>query len=102
MQIQNCFFLCWYGTFEYQVIPLGLPNVHAIFQYLINSCFHDMLDEFITIYLDDLLIYSKIEAEHEVHLYQVPNLLYKETMFVKYRKCKFGKDSVEYLGHIVR
>ena len=61
-----------------------------------------MLDEFMTIYLDNLLIYSKSKAEHKVHLHQVFDYLYKETLFVKRKKCEFGKDSVEYLGHIVR
>ena len=60
-----------------------------------------MLDEFMTIYLDDLLIYSKSKAEHKVHLCQVFDHLYEETLFVKRKKCEFGKDLVEYLGHIV-
>ena len=66
-----------------------------------NSCFHDILDEFMTIYLDDLLIYSRSEVEHELHLCQVFDHLCEETLFVKNKKCKFGKDLVEYLGHII-
>ena len=79
-------FLCQYGTFEYCIMPLGLFNAPDIFQHLMNLCFHDMLDEFMTIYLDDLLIYSKSKAEHEVHLHRVFDHLYKETLFVKCKK----------------
>ena len=60
-----------------------------------------MLDEFMIIYLDDLLIYSRNKVEHEVHLYRVFDHLHEETLFIKYKKYKFGKDLVEYLGHIV-
>ena len=67
-----------------------------------NLCFHDMLDEFITIYPYDLWIYSRSEAEHEVHFHQVFDNLHEETLFVKHKKSEFGKDLVEYLGNIVR
>ena len=66
-----------------------------------NSHFHDILDEFMTIYLDDLAIYGNSEVKHEVHLRHVFNHLHKEALFVKHKKCKFGKISVEYLGHTV-
>ena len=61
-----------------------------------------MLDEFMTISLNDLLIYIKSKVEHEVHLCQVYDYLCKETLFVKCKKCEFRKDLVGYLGHIVR
>ena len=60
-----------------------------------------MLDEFITIYLDDLLIYSGREAEHEMYFCRVFDHLCEETLFTKCKKRKFGKDLVEYFGHIV-
>ena len=55
-----------------------------------------------TIYLDDLLIYSGNEVDQEVYLFQIFDNLCEETLFVKHKKCKFGKDSVEYLNHIFR
>ena len=82
-------------------MPLGLINAPTMFQCLVNLCFHDMLDDFMTIYLDNLLIYSKRKAEHEEHLFQVFDYLCEDTLFNKCKKCKFGKDLVEYLGHIV-
>ena len=60
-----------------------------------------MLDEFKTIYLKDLLMYSGSEVEHEVYIHLVFDYLHKEILLVKYNKSKFGKDSVEYLGHII-
>ena len=60
-----------------------------------------MLNEFMTIYLDDLLIYSKSKVEHKVHLCRLFDYLHEETLFAKCKKCKFGKDLVEYLVHIV-
>ena len=60
-----------------------------------------MLDEFITLYLADLLNYSGSKAEHGVHICRLIDPLCKQTLFIKCKKCEFGKDSVKYLGHIV-
>ena len=79
-------FLYCYSTFEYYVMPLELTNVPVAFQSLMNLCFHDMLDELMIIYLDNLLIYSRKKVEHEVYLYQIFNHLHKETLFAKYKK----------------
>ena len=54
-----------------------------------------------TIYFDNLLIYSKSGVEPKVYLHRVFDHLCKDTLFVKYKMCKFVKDLVEYLGHIV-
>ena len=54
-----------------------------------------------TTYLDDSLIYSKNEVEHEVHLHQVSEHICEDILFVKYKKCEFRKDMVEYLVQIV-
>ena len=61
-------FICHYGTFEYTVMPLGLTNAPATFQRLMHSVFGDLLDDFLTIYLDDLLVFSANETEHLAHL----------------------------------
>ena len=66
-----------------------------------NIYFYDMLNEFMTINHDDLLIYSESKTEHEVHLHWVFDHLYEEILFVKHKKCLFRKDSVEYLGYII-
>jgi len=61
-------FTCKYGLYEYMVISFGLTNAPAFFMHLMNKVFMDYLDHFVVIFIDDILIYSKSEADHEVHL----------------------------------
>ena len=53
-----------YGTYEWLVMPLDLSNAPSTFQKLMHSMFHDMLDETLLVYLDDLLVYSETEEQH--------------------------------------
>jgi hypothetical protein len=61
-------FRCRYGTFKYEVMLFGLTNGPATFQRMINDLFHDCLDQFMIAFVDDLLIYSDNEADHEKHV----------------------------------
>jgi hypothetical protein len=56
-----------YGSYELLVMPFKLCNVMLAFTTFMNSIFHEKLDEFVTIYIDDLLMYSKIVEEHAKH-----------------------------------
>jgi hypothetical protein len=58
-------FLCKFGSFQYNVVSLGLSNAPAAFQSFMDNIFKDMQNEFLVIYLDDLLIYSKDPREHD-------------------------------------
>ncbi|KAL4028041.1 hypothetical protein IC575_011233 [Cucumis melo] len=58
-----------YGHYEFIVMSFGLTNAPAVFIDLINRVFKDFLDSFFIVLIDDILIYSKIEAEHEEHLH---------------------------------
>jgi hypothetical protein len=57
-----------YGLYEYTVMSFGLTNVPAYFMYLMNMVFMDYLDKFVVVFIDDTLVYSRSEEEHENHL----------------------------------
>jgi hypothetical protein len=61
-------FTCKYGLYEYTVMSFGLTNAPAFFMHLMNKVFMDYLDTFVVIFIDDILVYSKSEVEHEKHL----------------------------------
>ncbi|GKB81921.1 putative reverse transcriptase domain-containing protein [Tanacetum coccineum] len=72
-----------YGHFEFTVIPFGLTNASAIFMDLMNRVCNPYLDKFVIVFIDDILIYSKSEEEHEVHLQTILDLLKKEKLFIE-------------------
>nr|GEX41166.1 putative reverse transcriptase domain-containing protein [Tanacetum cinerariifolium] len=90
-----------YGHFEFTVMPFGLTNVPAIFMDLMNRVCKPYLDKFIIVFIDDILIYSKSEEEHEVHLKTILDLLKKEKLYAKFSKCEFWLKEVHFLGHVV-
>ena len=90
-----------YGHFEFVVMPFGLTNAPSTFQTLMNSIFHPYLDKFVTVYLDDILIFSKNEEEHAEHLRLVLNLLRKHKLYCKLSKCEFFRRRLNFLGHTI-
>ena len=82
-------------------MPFGLTNAPAGFQCFLNTIFADLLDVFVIIYLDDILIFSLNEEDHVKHVSEVLRKLQKHNLFAKGEKCVFHMDSVEYLGHII-
>ncbi len=89
------------GHFEYLVMPFGLSNSPAVFQALVNDVLRDMVDQFIYVYLDDILIFSSSLQEHVQHVRQVLQRLLENGLFVKAEKCDFHAQSVPFLGYIV-
>ncbi|MFG1569958.1 reverse transcriptase family protein, partial [Staphylococcus aureus] len=90
-----------YGQYEFLVMPFGLTNAPAVFMNLMNKVFHPYLDQFVVVFIDDILIYSKSPEEHEEHLRIVLETLRKEKLYGKLSKCEFFLDQVEFLGHVV-
>ena len=90
-----------YGHYEFVVVPFGLTNAPATFMFLMNIVFSRYLDKFILVFLDDILIYSKNEEEHEEHLRLTLQLLREHQLYAKLSKCDFYRDRIHYLGHII-
>jgi hypothetical protein len=88
-------FCTYQGHFEYVVMPFGFTNASATFQTLMNQLLQRYLRKFVLVFFDDILIYSKNEAERMEHLKVVLELLKKNKLFVKKSKCVFGQNQVE-------
>nr|GEX95562.1 retrotransposon protein, putative, Ty3-gypsy subclass [Tanacetum cinerariifolium] len=78
-----------YGNYEFQVMPFGPTNAPAVFMDLMNQVCKQYLDNFMTIFIDDILIYSKSEEEHAEHLRLILEFLKKEELYAKFSKCDF-------------
>jgi hypothetical protein len=90
-----------YGHFEYLVMPFGLANAPATFQSYIHRALGGLLDRVCVVYLDDILIYSVDEKDHDRHVEEVLDRLVEWGLFAKASKCSFSTKSVEFLGFIV-
>ncbi|GJR20981.1 putative nucleotidyltransferase, ribonuclease H [Tanacetum coccineum] len=90
-----------YGHYEFLVMPFGLTNAPAVFMDLMNRIFHEYLDKFVIVFIDDILVYSKSEEEHEQHLRIVLEILRQKKLYAKFSKCEFWLQQVAFLGHIV-
>ncbi|GKA96902.1 putative reverse transcriptase domain-containing protein [Tanacetum coccineum] len=90
-----------YGHYEFQVIPFGLTNGHAVFMDLMNRVCKPYLDKFVIVFIDDILIYSHNKEEHANHLRIILELLRKEKLHAKFSKCDFWINVVEFLGHVI-
>jgi len=89
------------GHFEFKVLGQGLKNAPAIFQSMMNRILQPYLNQFVVVYLDDILIYSKTEEEHLKHIDLVLEILKKNKLYANKEKCQFFKTEVEFLGNIV-
>nr|GFC02482.1 putative reverse transcriptase domain-containing protein [Tanacetum cinerariifolium] len=82
-------------------MPFGLTNVPAVFMDLLNRVCKPYLDKFVIIFIDDILIHSKDEKEHEEQLKAILELLKKEELYAKFSKCEFWIPKVQFLGHVI-
>ena len=78
-----------YNHFEYLVMPFGQTNAPTTFMDLMNRVFRPYLDQFVIMFIDDIVIYSSNENEHEEHLRTVLETLKKHQLYAKFSKCEF-------------
>jgi hypothetical protein len=90
-----------YGLYEFNVMSFGLTNAPAYFMNLMNKVFMEYLDRFVVVFIDDILIYSKSDSDHEEHLRSVLQKLWDNQLYAKFSKCEFWIDKVPFLGHII-
>jgi hypothetical protein len=94
-------FVSRYGLYKYTVISFGLTNAPAYFMYLMNKVFMEYLDKFVMVLIDDILIYSRSEEEHEEHLRLVLQKLREHRLYAKLSKCEFWMKQIAFLGHVI-
>lgn len=99
--VEKMTFWTRYGHYEFLVMPFGVTNAPVAFMDLMNHVFKSYLDEFVIVFIDDILIYSKDEAQHAVHLQAVLETLQNQKLYAKFKKCEFWLDSVVFLGHVI-
>ena len=94
-------FRTWYGHFEFTVMPFGLTNALTAFMDLMYRVFQPYLDQFVVVFVDDILIYSQSGEKHEDHLRIILQVLREHQLYAKFSKCELWLTEVWFLGHIV-
>ena len=82
-------------------MPFELTNALAAFMDLMNRVFHDYLDKFIVVFINDILVYSKTAVEHEEHLKAVLQQLQEKKLYAKFKKCEFWLEIISFFGHVI-
>jgi hypothetical protein len=88
-----------YGSYEFLVMPFRLTNAPATFCTLMNDIFRGWLDDFVVVYIDNILIYNNSMEEHAEHLQKVFQKLRENKLYAKSEKCEFRVSKVDFLGH---
>ncbi|KAJ8768723.1 hypothetical protein K2173_023627 [Erythroxylum novogranatense] len=90
-----------YGHYEFLVMLFGLTNAPAAFMDLMNRVFRPYLDQFVVVFIDDILVYSRNEHDHSEHLRIVLQTLRERQLYAKLSKCDFWLQEISFLGHVV-
>ena len=79
----------------------GLTNAPVMFMELMNRVFKEYLDTFVIVFIDDILVYSKTNQEHQMHLRNAMTVLKENKLYAKFSKCEFWLREVSFLGHVI-
>lgn len=82
-------------------MPFGLKNAPAVFQRFMNDILRDLLDVYVVVYLDDILIYSKNREDHKKHVKEVLKRIQDNNLFLKPSKCFFYVTTITYIGIVI-
>jgi hypothetical protein len=94
--IHKTAFITRFGLYEYTMMSFGLTNAPAYFMYLMNKVFMEYLDKFAVVFIDDILIFSKNEEDHDEHLCVVLQKLRENQLYAKLSKCEFLLKEVHF------
>ena len=95
-------FGCRYGQFQWKVMSFGINNAPATFMQAMNMMLEGLVDRFVVVYLDDILVFSRTVDLHFEHLGEVFERLAKHQLFAKREKCEFFLEECDFLGHILK
>src|SRR5260370_549101 len=90
-----------YGHYQFLVMPFGLTNAPATFMHLMQQTFRKFLDDFVIVFIDDILVYSKTKEDHYNHLRLVLQVLRDKQLYAKLSKCEFFQREIGFLGHVI-
>jgi hypothetical protein len=90
-----------FGHYDFIVLPFGLMNATGVFMSLMNGVFHEYLDKFIQVCINDILIYSRTMEEHDEHLRLVLQCLRENKLYGKLSKYLFYQSKIHYLGNVI-
>jgi hypothetical protein len=94
LKIQECdipkiAFISTYGLYEYTMMSFGLTNAPTYFMYLMNKVFMEYMYKFVMVFIDDILVYTMSEEEHEEHLHLALQKPWDHRLYAKLSKCEF-------------
>ena len=101
VNVHKAMFRTRYGHYKFLVMLFGLTNTPAAFMDLMNRVFRPYVDQFVVMFIDDILVYSKDRENHDTHFRVVLETLRKEQLYAKLSKCEFWLNELSFLGHIV-
>ena len=98
---QKTAFRCPFGTFSFKVMPMGLKNASKTFQRMVEYALRNFIGKSVIVFIDDILVFSKTEEEHEMTLRAVMKTLEENELYLKPKKCEFFRKEITFLGHVI-